>query len=824
MSGACDGLRVIDFTWWMAGPLATMTLADCGATVIKVEPPDGDPARDLPAFQTWNRGKQSVALDLKTADGRARAHELVLTADVVVVGFRPGVVERLGIGYEQVRAINPKAIYASITGFGDGKFSRLKGYEPLVAAKSGRMTVYERIADRPGPGFSTNPYCSFSAAMLLTQAILAALHRRRETGTGQAISVSMLGAILPFDLHTWINPQLSPATPDPSKDKKRFAVAIGRTYDSQRLRRPEFRVPRPSIWCGVTKDGVWFWIENTAQHLCVTQMTALNLLHLYQDERFAQLPAVANEQDGEALWEILLERVRSKTYEEWRETFEGLDMGWERLSSGVEALRHRQVIHNGHSVEIPGLHGERTLQPGPLVRFSESETRCGKGAPRLDEHDEQSVIAGDEATGNTPATSAAMSGGAGPLAGLTVLDLSTWLAGAFAPTLLAELGARVISVEPLGGEPGRYLIGGMLAFVTSQGKESIAVDLKQSAGREIVERLIKQADIVYHNYRTGVPERLGLDYDSCKALNPNAIYVHASAYGDSGPDNRRPAFAGTMAALNGYAVRQAGGQHPVAGSQALEIEDLKQEAWRLANTVDGAPDINAALASATAVLLGLYARDRGGTGQALMTTMVCSNMHANSDDLIDYEGRPPAPRADEELFGLGPLYRLYEASDGWVFLACPRRKEWDAFCAAVKREGLRSAWDQAWREEGSDEQRALADTIGELIRARPAAEWERFMTEHDVPLVAVELRDPGVFSLEEGDLKAQGLMVQVESPEHGPYWRHGALHQFSSDELHFGAWEPVGGHTRPILAELGYDTEEVERLVNERIVEVPTET
>ena len=164
-------------------PLATMTLADCGATVIKVEPPDGDPARDLPAFQTWNRGKQSVALDLKTEDGRARAHDLIRTADVVVTGFRPGVAERLGIGYEQVQAINPKAIYASITGFGDGKFGRLKGYDALVAAKSGRMTVYERIADRPGPGFSTNPYCSFSTAMLLTQGILAALHRRRETGT-----------------------------------------------------------------------------------------------------------------------------------------------------------------------------------------------------------------------------------------------------------------------------------------------------------------------------------------------------------------------------------------------------------------------------------------------------------------------------------------------------------------------------------------------------------------------------------------------------------------------------------------------------------------
>ena len=196
MSAACDGILVLDFSWWMSGPLATMGLADCGARVVKVEPPDGDPARDLPAFQTWNRGKESVVLDLKTEAGLARAQDLIAVADVVVVGFRPGVAERLGIGYEQVSEINPRAVYASITGFGEqGKFRHLKGYDALVAAKSGRMTVYERIAVRPGPGFSANPYCSFSAAMLLTQGILAALHRRRETGLGQKVSVSMLGAI-----------------------------------------------------------------------------------------------------------------------------------------------------------------------------------------------------------------------------------------------------------------------------------------------------------------------------------------------------------------------------------------------------------------------------------------------------------------------------------------------------------------------------------------------------------------------------------------------------------------------------------------------------
>ena len=126
MTGACDGLRVIDFSSWMAGPLATMILADNGADVIKVEPPDGDPARGLPAFQAWNRGKRSVVIDLKSDAGREQALQLVRGADAIVTSFRPGVAERLGIDYERVHEANPQAVYAAITGYGEeGELSHL---------------------------------------------------------------------------------------------------------------------------------------------------------------------------------------------------------------------------------------------------------------------------------------------------------------------------------------------------------------------------------------------------------------------------------------------------------------------------------------------------------------------------------------------------------------------------------------------------------------------------------------------------------------------------------------------------------------------------
>jgi crotonobetainyl-CoA:carnitine CoA-transferase CaiB-like acyl-CoA transferase len=807
MPSPCDDLLVIDFSWWMSGPLATMTLADYGARVIKVEPPAGDPARAHPAFQTWNRGKESITLDLKTDEGRARAHELIAAADVVVTGFRPGVAERLGVGYEQAAQLNPRAVYAQITGFGEnGASSGVHGYPALVAAKTGRMNLYEKIAARPGPGFVANPYAPFAAGMLLTQGILAALHQRRSTGRGQQVSVSMLGADILYDFYTWVLPQFSPAPPDAQRDRKHFAIAVGKTYDSQRVMRPDYRVPRPSIWCGVTKDNVWLWIENTAQHLCVAQMTALDLLHLYEDPRFAQLPAVFNEDDAEVLWEILLERLRSKTYDEWRKTFDQHEIGWERVSLGLDALEHRQVVHNGHRIQVPGLDSRTTFQPGPIARFSSGRWFDARRAPALNEHANANI----SRSPGVPATSDQRpASSSGPLAGITVIDLSTWLAGAYAPTLLAELGARVIAVEPPGGEPGRYLIGGLLAFATSQGKESIALDLKKPEALAIVHKLIERAGVVYHNFRPGVAERLGVDYETCRRLNPRTVYVNATSYGDSGPDTGRPSFAGTIAAMNGYAARQTGSGHPPTNASALDMEDLKREAWRLARTVDGSTDINAALAAVTAVLLGLHARERTGESQEILTTMINSNLHANSDELIDYEGRPPLSRPDADLFGLGAAYRLYETSDGWVFLACVTDKEWLAFCTLIERPDLQSSRNAI----------DLAQTLASILTGKPAAEWERLAAKASVPLAAVESRDPGPWSLEDEDVRSQRLMVPVMSETYGEYLRHGAMHRFSEAQPSFGPWEPVGGHTRSLLRELGYADSAIERLIAEGMVE-----
>ena len=305
---------------------------------------------------------------------------------------------------------------------------------------------------------------------------------------------------------------------------------------------------------------------------------------------------------------------------------------------------------------------------GPLVRFSATPSRPGRAA--------------GEAPGSRsaawpsrpPAGAARAIHGAVPrraLGDLLVLELATWVATPLAATLLAELGARVIKIEPIGGEPFRQVKHGVPWLKTVQGKQSLALDLKRSEAREIVHALVRRADLLLHNYRPGVPERLGIDYTTLRRINPRLIYLYGASYGSTGPCARKPAYHPTAGALCGEALAQLGAGGLPAPDRPLSSDDLARQAHRneLANETN--PDPNAAVATATAALLALYHRARTGEGQAVETSMLCSNAWALSADYVDHPGRPPREAADAGLHGLCALYRLYATAEGWVFLACP---------------------------------------------------------------------------------------------------------------------------------------------------------
>ncbi|HEY3157824.1 MAG TPA: CoA transferase [Vicinamibacterales bacterium] len=200
-SGALAGLRIVDLTQVMAGPFCTMLLADLGADVIKIEPPNGDSTRtmpgavgtDSPSFNAVNRGKRSVVLNLKTKEGVEAVKTLARTADVFVENYRPGVMETLGLDYASLSAINPRLVYASISGYGQTGPDRNKGGFDLVAqGVSGIMSVTGEPDGAPVK--SGIPLTDLGAGLFATVGILAALESRHRTGRGQQVDTSLLDA------------------------------------------------------------------------------------------------------------------------------------------------------------------------------------------------------------------------------------------------------------------------------------------------------------------------------------------------------------------------------------------------------------------------------------------------------------------------------------------------------------------------------------------------------------------------------------------------------------------------------------------------------
>jgi crotonobetainyl-CoA:carnitine CoA-transferase CaiB-like acyl-CoA transferase len=343
---------------------------------------------------------------------------------------------------------------------------------------------------------------------------------------------------------------------------------------------------------------------------------------------------------------------------------------------------------------------------------------------------------------------------------------------------------------------------------TFEGKESLALDLKQPEARAILHGLVARADAFVHNYRPGVPERLGCDEATLRSLNSRLVYLYAGAYGDTGPYCRLPAYHPTGGAIAGNAVQQAGDGYPPLPTAALDGADLQRVSMRMARANEGNPDANAALVVGTAICLGLLAATRIGEGQAMTTSMLAANAYIMSDDWIRYEGQPPRPRPDADLLGFGPLYRLYETADGWVFLACLNDAEWSALAAEVGLELSARADD------------GLAGRLSAAFRKRPAVDWEERLLAVGVGCVRADGRGYIQFSLEEPVLRETGAVVPVSHPELGSYERHAPLVSLSRTPCRPGAGAQFGQHTRSILTELGYDDDAIADLVARKIAHV----
>jgi crotonobetainyl-CoA:carnitine CoA-transferase CaiB-like acyl-CoA transferase len=811
---ALAGLRVLDLSQTLPGAQVSQFLADYGAEVVHIEPPSGSRLRSQAGYPMWGRGKKSVVLDLKNPAGRATARDLAIGADVLVESFRPGVAEGLGLGYEELAYANPGLVACSITGFGHhGPYKNVKGYEGLVAAKLGMHDFFAPMANRQGPAFVTVPYGSFGAAQTALHGILAALYERESSGRGQWVQATLAQGMASIDVWNWMNIFLT----------KRFpgAYAPADPFDDD-------GVPLSALLYMIliarSSEGRFLQFSQVGPKRLVALLEELGLARLLSDPRWKGLPAFEDQERRLELITMMLDAVAEKSVAEWEEVYARNREIWaEPFRLPEEALEHPQIQHDGFAVTV----GDRALgdvrQLGAMVRMPGAAEVPLVSAPRLDEHgDELRSRPWPPRPRTGTATASGHEGNGGPLEGVLVVDLAMMFAAPYAAALLSDLGARVIKVEAISGDPVRNLqpfpeSGGAKAM---QGKESIAVDLTTEAGLRIVHELVRRADVVLQGFREATARKLHIDDASLHAINPDVVYVHAQGYGLDGPCGDRATFAPVIAAAAGIAMRNGGSiavEDPdLDGSQVLRImEQLTASTGGSTASVDGV----AALGVATAMLLGLLARRRGRDGRLIYTSMLATSMHAVSDAAIQYEGRPPIPSADPDMHGFSALYRLYQAGEGWVFLAAPAAGEWELLTQALAPHADLSGDHRfATPESRGRHDGELAEVLAEIFRARSAAEWEETLSKADVGCVAVSEDAPESVLMTAPFSKESGYLVDVVHPTFDEYPRLAPLVRFSRSSTQAKAGCLAGQHTDSILAELGYGADEISALRESEVV------
>jgi crotonobetainyl-CoA:carnitine CoA-transferase CaiB-like acyl-CoA transferase len=366
MAGPLAGIRIIDLSQIVSGPMAVTMLADQGAEVIKVESPAGDPVRGLgPAkgdlsamFIAVNRGKQGLSIDLKSDGGRAILERLIAGADVIIDNFRPGTMDRLGFGYDYCRAINPRLIYASITGFGtDGPYTNIRVYDPVIQAVSGIAAT--QVDGEGRPSLVRTLVADKVTAVTMAQAITAALFDRERTGEAQRVDVAMLDAAMAFNWpegmynHSFVDAEAP--FPEYGSMTRLWACADGQ------------------VAIGMMQD-----IE------FIALARSLGLVDLAADRRFHSVGGRMKYRDEWA--PAMASAVASRTKAELMAGFvrEGAVGG--RVNSCAETPGDAQVIHNGVVVEIDHGTAGRVRGARPPARFSATPAKPAGPAPRLGEH------------------------------------------------------------------------------------------------------------------------------------------------------------------------------------------------------------------------------------------------------------------------------------------------------------------------------------------------------------------------------------------------------------------------------------------------------
>ncbi|MYA25477.1 MAG: CoA transferase [Acidimicrobiales bacterium] len=792
-----DGIRVVELGQMVAAPWTAKLLADLGADVIKVEPPQGDAARrrgpfaadrgrpdsqvvpdagsELTGglFAAINTNKRGIMVDLARPDGRATLQQLLADADLFIHDLAPGTAAAHGLTAEPLRAEHPSLVTMSITPFGqNGPYAAWRATELQVVHGGGWGWLTPGcVQDAELPPLKPHGHqAAFQSGFAAACASLAAVDRAQRTGRGEHIDfaqmsyvVGMLEAAFISWSYRGENPSrlgariLNPWGIFPTGDGHIFLVCV----EADQWERLKDFMGRPE-WADM---DIFSTLEGRFENE--------DLLRMWLGEWIAAQPVTELFHRGQA------ERL----------AFAPVNTVAQMAADPHLAARDFLVTY-----EQPGL-GDITV-PGAPSRLTNSWWSIRRPAPSLGEHSGASFAATDTATASLPASSPASSATPSnrPLDGVTVADFTWVWAGPYCTLHLAHLGATVIKVESsarpdlgrrLPTQSGRHtptLDTNDYFNQYGQGKQSITIDLGTAEGRALAKRLALSCDLVVSNYATGVMDEWGLGYEALAAERPDVIVGAISGYGHHGPYQSYMGYGPTTGPLSGLAS--------MTGYPGTDADELGVSLG----------DPAAGIATAYALVAALVARRRTGEGQFIDTSMWEATTACTVEGWMEWVMRGTQPDPMGNLDPLWSPHNLYRCAgnDDWVAVCCVDEAEWAALARIT---GIDPDDERFATAAGRKANEAELD---KLIGA-----WTRERDQWDITELLQAAGVPAFPSLSSRSLEVnphlaeRGLIERLDHPAVGQMSHVGIPWLLSDGTNGVRAPAPtLGQHTHDVLADV----------------------
>ena len=811
------GVKVVDFGQYIAGPAVSMILADLGATVVHVDPPSG-PLWDSPANATLNRNKLIVNLDLKSAQGLEQALALIEQADIVVEGFRPGVIARLGVDFAELCKARPELITLSIPGFASNDELRRdwRAFESVIAANSGVFTDMglNRILMGINPSFSPLPLASAYGTTLAASATVLALQARERTGLGDRIEVPLAAAVMEGLCYNSLKIE---NYPDRYKTQREQEIERRRTeglpmdlsYEKlQELLDPFYR----SYRC---KDGRMFYVVCPSHKYHAKR--CLQTLGLY-DEFIAQ--GLTEEEDtylpvGEWRSNVSLgvyplpkqwadriaarmkEVFLTRTAKEWerifgRGKFPGAPQRWLQ-----EWINDDHAETTGLMIEVEDPEYGIMTQPGPMVWLEESGERMLTAKPRR-------WVGFDEALAVLSAIPTKLprvrqkDAHNGWLDGVRVLDLCNVIAGPHSVAYLARFGAQVIKLDPAKPfyDAWNTVIFGMSHM---RGKRSLLTDITRPQGRAVFEKLVKSVDVIVWNAPDRQVQAMGLDAEGLRKLNPNAIFCKLDCFSGPRPGPRTGylGYDDLVQATTGIMIRFGG-----------SMETPEEHAHV------GTIDVMCGFGGSLGVAAALYQKLRTGRTGRPRTSLSALSGLAQIPFCYDYPKRGPFDEpAGRNAVGYNALSRFYPTASERFVLLCASEADLARFEDVEGLQGFSKVSNEA-RAAFLANAFATADAEGWVARLQ-AANIGAAVCE-DIETLRAQTSRPadGKPGTEQGsyafsvykDHPSGHVVTQLD-----PY----AVRPARGKVYALAPAEKYGASTRSVMKELGYDEAEIDVLLQD---------